>query len=1259
VAVYGAVGGCGGKAKKPVPLAQGGPGAPELGWQESGEPAERAPITLTASDGSGLLLVALHARTVIEDPLAFTELHLTFNNPEPRRREGRFSIALPPGAAVSRFAMRVGARLQEGEVVERRRAQQVYEDFLHRRQDPALLEKDAGNEFSARVFPIEANADKEIIIAYSEELQRSDEPYRLLLKGLPKLRDIKVDVRVGASSSTGRASNERARGSIAQLKLYSDDFEPRGDLEVRLPWQKSVALRSGQLVLARVAPVLPVQRAALDGLTVLFDSSASRALGYGAQVERLGALIAALRARAGDFALRVVAFDQDSAETYRGPASGFGLREQAALLERGALGATDLVQALAFATRDPEQHARVLVIGDGVVTAGADDTTALREAVARLAAHGVQRLDVLGEGGIRDGETLSALTRSGLAATGVVLDARAQLPALVEKLLQVAAARVEVQIAGASWVYPRVLEGVQAGDERLVFAELPAETPLQIELVGAGIAAPELQEVPRPLLERAWARAKIDAWSGELRALAPDASVEREQKQHEIVALSLARRVVSDYTALLVLESAEDYQRFGIDQNALTSILRVGEEGIELVDRNELERAPQDVRLKIAKRDDWHDEHLEARPSEVEPPTAEKEQEANPAPSAAAAPSGPAPAPPEVRDETAQSGGMPRERRVAADAPSKQLAMPSSARPAAKAELDRVAGPAAIVREEKADKAKASASEGFGRAANAAAEPSSERALRAVPERQADVAPAPPPAAAPASPARMAQPRGAAKGVDGLGSLATAGDSRLESGSAASSGPAALERVTTPRPGVPLRLATPSTPALQAAVRIHSVTGASGAEAVQVLRTALKARSRACYERAEPRSGDEHLSLELTVSEKGSVIAAYVSAGTLADARAQACVLASARALRLPKSESGLGSSISLGLDFRLEPSATVQPIADRSGRPRPQAPVRIATPRIEDAYDGALAEVFAALARGEDGGALARASAAHAQDPGDVIGLVALGEALEAQQDYARAARAYGSLIDLFPSRADLRRMAAGRLERLPGVVGLALAVDSYRHAVEQRPDHPSGARSLAYALWKQGDHAGAFAALEQALARGYRSDRFEGVDRILREDLALIGAAWLRAEPAAEAQIRAALAAHDLQPEHAPSLRFILSWETDANDVDFHIYDGRGGHAYYMKPRLSSGGALYADITTGYGPECFAIPGRARSYPYVLQAHYFARGPMGYGMGKLQVIEHDGHGALRFAEHPFTIMKDKAFVELARLKGPLDQGT
>ena len=90
------------------------------------------PVRLTASDGTGLKLVALRAEAAVEDPLSLTELHLTFANPEDRVLEGTFRITLPQGASLSRFAMKVGGVWQEGEVVEKQAARQAYEDFLPR-----------------------------------------------------------------------------------------------------------------------------------------------------------------------------------------------------------------------------------------------------------------------------------------------------------------------------------------------------------------------------------------------------------------------------------------------------------------------------------------------------------------------------------------------------------------------------------------------------------------------------------------------------------------------------------------------------------------------------------------------------------------------------------------------------------------------------------------------------------------------------------------------------------------------------------------------------------------------------------------------------------------------------------------------------------------------------------------------------------------------------------------------------------------------
>ena len=41
-----------------------------------------------------------------------------------------------------------------------------------------------------------------------------------------------------------------------------------------------------------------------------------------------------------------------------------------------------------------------------------------------------------------------------------------------------------------------------------------------------------------------------------------------------------------------------------------------------------------------------------------------------------------------------------------------------------------------------------------------------------------------------------------------------------------------------------------------------------------------------------------------------------------------------------------------------------------------------------------------------------------------------------------------------------------------------------------------------------------------------------------------------------------------------------------------------------------------------------------------------------MGYGMGKLQVLEHDGKGTLSFEERPFVVMTDRAYVDMGSVE-------
>ncbi len=429
------------------------------------------------------------------------------------------------------------------------------------------------------------------------------------------------------------------------------------------------------------------------------------------------------------------------------------------------------------------------------------------------------------------------------------------------------------------------------------------------------------------------------------------------------------------------------------------------------------------------------------------------------------------------------------------------------------------------------------------------------------------------------------------------------------------------------------------------------VSGRIPAEVIQRIVRQNFGRIRGCYEEGlRLRAGIQgRVSVRFSIQHDGSVASSEVTGSELPDA-VGACIARSMLSLSFPAPDKRV---VTVVYPFVLLPDGVSQPApAPVEVLPPVEVPPGAgAEPKVSHAqpYSGRFKTVMDLVGAGGARSAIETAYAWHREAPGDVMALVALGEALESAKEKDTAARVYGSIVDLFPARADLRRFAGERLERL-GDAGAAEAIDTFAKAEEERPDHPESHRLVAFARLRQGDFAGAFAAAERGSRQRYPSGRFQGVDQILREDLGLVAAAWIKADPARREEILGKLAQAGGTREDAPSLRFLLSWETDANDVDFHIHDAAGGHAFYSQPELPSGGRLYADVTTGYGPECFTIrlPREARSELYRLEAHYYSRGPMGYGMGKLEIIDHDGKGGLTFEERPFVVMTDGAYVDL-----------
>ena len=135
------------------------------------------------------------------------------------------------------------------------------------------------------------------------------------------------------------------------------------------------------------------------------------------------------------------------------------------------------------------------------------------------------------------------------------------------RLSEATSSGVAVKVEGARWSWPDKLDGLQAGDEVLVYAELDPSRAVRID-VGGQEFKPDLRTIDRPLVERAWAQAKIQSLIE-----APKDSPAATKSQ--IVALSTSHRVLSPHTALLVLETDNDYRRFNIDRTAKIDILGV------------------------------------------------------------------------------------------------------------------------------------------------------------------------------------------------------------------------------------------------------------------------------------------------------------------------------------------------------------------------------------------------------------------------------------------------------------------------------------------------------------------------------------------------------------------------------------------------------------------------------------------------------------------------------------------------------------
>jgi hypothetical protein len=253
------------------------------------------------------------------------------------------------------------------------------------------------------------------------------------------------------------------------------------------------------------------------------------------------------------------------------------------------------------------------------------------------------------------------------------------------------------------------------------------------------------------------------------------------------------------------------------------------------------------------------------------------------------------------------------------------------------------------------------------------------------------------------------------------------------------------------------------------------------------------------------------------------------------------------------------------------------------------------------------------------------------------------VGDLLLARGERARGLRVLSNLLELALDDPPLLRMYGWRLQAAGELDG---AIAIFERVRRMRGDEPQSHRDLALALGERWERAGdaadatdatrAMELLYDVVERGW--ERFPEIELI-----ALMELNRLIARAAARGVATPARIDRRLVKLLDVDLRISMSWDLDLTDVDLHVFEPDGEHAYYGQNQTSGGGLVSRDFRQGYGPEEY-VRRRAQPGAYTVKAHYYGSHQQSIA-GACTVIVHvfTGYGRADEARQVLTLRLDR----------------
>ncbi len=209
---------------------------------------DRATKPLIVNPGQALhsyRVRSLSVDAVLDGQVARVQMSQEFENTSNRTIEASFVFPVAQDGAIDRLTLMVGDKEYEAKLLPKDEARSIYEGYIRRNQDPALLEWLGGGMFRTSVFPIPPGERRVVSIRYTQlcrQYQGLTEwtlPLRNARYTSQALDSLKVNVVIKSQqdiksvySPTHALGIERPSDNLARVNLELKQVFPSADLQV-------------------------------------------------------------------------------------------------------------------------------------------------------------------------------------------------------------------------------------------------------------------------------------------------------------------------------------------------------------------------------------------------------------------------------------------------------------------------------------------------------------------------------------------------------------------------------------------------------------------------------------------------------------------------------------------------------------------------------------------------------------------------------------------------------------------------------------------------------------------------------------------------------------------------------------------------------------------------------------------------------------------------------------------------------------------